>query len=407
VVIVWILAKGAALAQDSAPAPAIEQLKPVMMELQSGTWSLEKAKPMIETLVKADHRAAASWWVTLADDAVKAKKLPASASNFLAAQRKACESEGANDEDRKVSARLARHLEAVVISKNFQEARAIASVARLAALLAPDANTSKTLDGLEKKIGPTQNQDPSNLPRQQKQFDEMRPAILSMVDARLERELAEYEAAGCKPGRLGLRAALKQGTKLLGEERVRSLTKRLDKAAHAIEPTRTLSLCARPDDDTHVFRNGEEERVSLEEPRDFKVLDGDLLQFVVPRSSTFAPDGKTALYCAAFSARLDGTDLAAKHWFLNTAADPTLIDPPLGPTSCVRAAPTDPRLKNFGPQYQKDGAFLTIDSKGPAAVALTPPQLKYEAEFAERKLNVRWVGATTDKCVVVLKIPEN
>jgi hypothetical protein len=408
IVLIGGLLRGTATAQESVPAASsIEDLKPVMTALQSGTWSPDQSKLVIDTLIRTDRRAAASWWVTLAEEAVKAKKLPPAAAAVLASQRKTAESEGASDDDRKLLFKVARHIESVVASKNFDEARSVLQSARVLATLVPDAGTTRTLDALEKKMSAGANQDPSNLPRQQKQFADMRGAIVATVAARLERELAEYEAAGCRPGRLVLGGAIKRSTALLGEDQTRSLVLRLDKAAHTNEPTRVLSLLIRPDDETHVYRNGVDDHGSFQEPREYKVLDGDLIQCTVPRLSALLPDGKRALHVAAFSARLDGKDLDWKSWFLNKAGDTGLLDPPLVPTEARRVEQKDARLKNFDVKKFPNGAFVTLDGKDHVAYQVTPECQKQEAEFAERKLKPRWVGAIAETCVVVLKIPED
>jgi hypothetical protein len=394
----------AAPAQESSP---VGEIRPAMMELQKGSWTLDGARNVIETLLKAGHSGAAFWWVTLADDAVKAKKLPANATATLGALRKRCEDLGASAEDKKLVLKLVRHLESLVTAKNLDEAKKVAETAKFLSTLVPDATTCKSLEAAEAKIVKSGNQDPSNLPRQQKQFAEMQEALATLTKARLEKLLDDYEAAGCKPGRVMMKKVIEGAAATLGEEPKKAMLLRLGAAAHALEPTRTLSFCVRPTG-TQLYRDGKEAERADKEPVELKVLDGDLIQLTAPEYSAREVDGKRSFHVVLTSARLDGKDLDLKSWFVNKSNDTTLLDPPLIPTGIVRMKPDDPRLtQNFkGKLYEKDGAFVGAVDDSARAVGVNEECVGYEKDFVERKLKPVWVGAVRAECVLVLKIPE-
>lgn len=396
-----------ASAQESGPASPVAEIRPAMMELQKGSWTLDGAKNVIEALLKAGHSGAATWWVTLADDAVKAKKLPANAAATLAALRKRCEDLGASAEDRKLVLKLVRHLESLVTSKNLDEAKKVAENAKFLVFLVPDATTCRSLEAAEAKIVKGGNQDPSNLPRQQKQLAEMQEALATLTKTRVEKLLGEYEAAGCKPGRTMLKKAIEGATATLGEESKKAMLLRLGAAAHALEPTRTLALCVRPTG-TQLYRDGKEAEKADKDPVELKVLEGDLIQLKAFPYSASDIDGKRRFHLLLTAARLDGKDLDLKSWFVNKSDDPTLLDPPLAPTGVVRMKPDDPRFtQNFKvKETDKNGVFVGVVGDKSRAVMIDDECLAHEKDFIERKLKPLWVGAVREQCVLVLRIPE-
>jgi hypothetical protein len=399
----WFVISLGAIAQESVPSDPVAALRPAMMELQKGSWTPDAAKRVIETLVGQKCEAAAGWWTTLSEEALKEKKLPASFDASIRVFRKQCEAQGATGEDRKLVQRTVRHLESVVASRNFDEAKKVAAMAKLLLMLAPDQGSARALDAADKKIQGG-NSDPSNLARQQKQFSEIEAAALPMIKARLERLFTEYNSAGCKPGRLFLKGAIKSAAGAIGDQQSQTWYVDLAKAARAIEPTLKLSLLMRPLGEIRLFRDGAEGPLLDREPIELDVLRGELLQFRVPRYSK--EDDKRAFYVAAVSARLDGKDLGAKNWFLNDAANPLLLDPALRPTQVLRVNADDSRLKEILKTPSERGGFLAPHGERVVAVNAEAECVEIEKEFADRKVKGTWLGTFGEACVLVLRIPD-
>jgi hypothetical protein len=392
-------------AQESTPSP-FAGIQPAMEEMQRGTWSADKAKLVVETLVKGGHLAAASWWVRLADDALAAKKLPPASQAQLAALRRSCESEGATADDRKLFLKAVRHLESLGTSKNFDEAKKLLPTVKTLGALAPDAAAQKALEAVEKKIAGGNN-DPSNLPRQQKQWADMQDAVGALVKARIDRLVLEYDAAGCRPGRIALRTAIKNAHAILGADKSRALLVGLGKSARRIEPARTLSLLVRPAGEMRAMLDGEEIGAFRAEPLEIKVLEGDLIQFKVPEYG--APDEKKRTFHVALtSAQLDGKHLGYKHWHLSKSDDPATLEPELKSTGLIRLAGADPKLKGFrnAKELTVNGAFVAALDDRPVALPLREEHIDYEKDLTDRKLPMTWVGSASETCVLVLKIPE-
>jgi hypothetical protein len=298
-----------------------------------------------------------------------------------------------------------RHLESLATSKNFDEAKSILYTVKLLGMVAPDANTARALEAAEKKIT-SGNQHPSNLARQQKQWAEMKDAVGTVVNARIARLLAEYEAAGCKPGRIALKAAIKNAGSMLGPDLGRGLLVKVGKAARNVEPTRVLSLLARPVA-IRAMLDGEDLGPFKTEPLEIRVVDGDLIQLKVPEVG--AQDAKKrAIHAALTATRLDGKDLDARHWYLSKSDDLATLEPGLKRTELIRVPANDAKLKTFSnaKALAERGAFIAASGESAVALPIRDEEIDWEQDFALKKLPILWLGCLAENCILVLKIPE-
>jgi hypothetical protein len=406
-----ILISGVAFGQESVPSEPLMAIKKTMMELQTGAWSVESAKTVIETLIAHDRRAAARWWVQMSEDAMRARKLPTNAQASLTALRKRCEDLGASEDDRKVLLKALRHLEAVVSARNFDEARTVASGARALLILAPDPTLSRIFEAAEKKITAKGNHDPSNLSRLQKQFAELRPSLTEAINRRLDRAQIEYQEAGCPVGRAMMRTAIRSASPEIGAARSRSRLQELRATALEVEPSRSMSVLVVPIDGHQVLHN-EVEVKPEPDVRKMRVVADDVVQVVVGRFGTGnLADGKSHFHLAALNAQLDGKELDPGKWLLNLSDDPAAENPKTAKIQMLRIRTRgEPVWKKLGIDSAicgDAGAFLSLARSNGlwTATSASPQIVEIERAFESKKLPFQWVGDVSETCIIRFTVP--
>jgi hypothetical protein len=411
----WALAStlisGVAFSQESVPSQPFTAIRKTMTELQSGAWSIESAKTVIETLIAHDRRAAARWWVQTAEDAMKAQKLPANAQATLTALRKRCEDLGASEDDRKLLLKVLKHLEAVVSARNFDEASTVASAARALLILAPDPTLARIFETAEKKISAKGNQDPPNLSRLQKQFAELKPSLTEAINRRLDRTQIEYQEAGCWAGRAMLRTAIKSASQGIGAAQSRSRLQRLRATALEVERSRSMSVLVVPINGHQVLHNEVEVKPDPD-LRNIRVVADDVVQIVVGRFGTAnLADGKSHFHLAALNAQLDGKEVDPGKWVLNLSNDAATEDPKTAKIQVLRIRTQgDPVWKKLGidPAICGDaGAFLSVARTNGlwTATQASPQTLEIEKGFESRKMPFQWVGDVSETCIIRFTVP--
>jgi hypothetical protein len=405
-----VVALTPAPAQESAPADPLVAIRPALAELQKGAWTVEGVTTVIDGLIGQRHLAAAGWWIDLAEEAVQWNRLPASATATLRALAKRSADRGASNEDRKLSLQVIRHLEALVSSRNFVQARQVCVVATLLSQLAPDPPASKLLEGARSRIRDAENHDPAGLTRQEAQYSAMRPAIAETVNRRLERFQAEYAAAPCKTGRVQIKKAIAKSAGLFGSENAQSRMRDFNVVARRAESPRTLSLVVWPRNKCGVYLEGERFFESKPEPFRLQVFPGDIVQVDIHTPMTNDAPGP-AIRAAIVWAKLDETPIDPGLWSLSRSGDVTDLAPETKVIEMKRIRDrNDPILKKLGVAPAGLGELGGLITKGPTGAVQGFPAnadiVAVEDEFKALAGKYRWVGGVSESCVTVLEVPD-
>ncbi len=319
--------------------------------------------------------------------------------------------------------RLLLHAESALVNKDGAEAgRASCAVSALL-IISPDAGIQRRLDSVRSKVPKGAAQAPAaHSSPKRKAGDPLIAEARAFLHQRLEAWLAEYETAGCRPGRQRIQELAKGVASVDPAEKVEEATAdRLRALTPLVEPSRRLSLFFRSGTgDVSIFRNGlpfegvGPRTINVREgkPEEFRVFADDLIQFAF--SDCYASIEKGELFLVAACVRLDGQDLPSDAWRRNASEDPQKKEPRLVKLArCVkRTVPpeTPPKQSDAGiaAAVLSLGAWIDVPSlvsPSPCTVPFYEDLTTFEKEFAERQLPLTWLGLEAWKFVLALRIP--
>lgn len=435
-----LLAALPSLAQPvAAPVPAQGPAKPApglaapagtdeaMAKFRAGEWQAGDPPAVVKALFDGGFLQAAEWWLAAAEDAGKAGKLAPAAKRGIAQLRTEWKKSAAPPAEHvKLADEAVKSLDLLVKTRNWEAARLALPAAAQAAAEFPDARRPGIVERARKDVLAHASEGDTN-PKlgaeHRKLAEEMARTALPVFEARLERGLAEYAAAGCAPGRVQLRqrilAAYGTETDPLAQKHLRGLFG----AARTLEPSRLLDLwiigeakqmALYREEGPSAVLGMDKAAFACDElrQRQLRVFPGDVIRLapwtgkeVVEKTYDGTSIPRNGFYAA--QARIDGKDLPAECWSCIAKEDLERPDAKRQPVLFAKKIPWPDGLKPPQGQQRTDYA-LDLDAAKVAGKNLQFPFPKpyeaWEKEYADENVAPRWMMPTARDPVLVLTV---